>query len=198
VGAGDERRQQTPQASPGRRSGGAEVSPQGGPGPREIGRRTAGLPSEGVARRSAASRRLRHARLPGRGPTAFGRLDPRDRRAPGGAIRRSHALGRGAARRRSAGAARQRLLCAEGPDAARARPAFRRWAAERQGARADERRGGRGGPHRGARDRAVERPWLPARGSEPARRLSVGGPRAQARDPAGIRLRPPSDRGRGD
>src|SRR5581483_3086990 len=37
---------------------------------------------------------------------------------------------------------------------------------------------------------------LPARGSEPARRLPLGRPGAEAGDPAGLRLRPPSHRGR--
>ena len=43
----------------------------------------------------------------------------------------------------------------------------------------------------------VDRARVPARRARPARRLPLRRPRAPARDPTGVRLRPPSDRRRG-
>src|SRR5207244_508243 len=65
-----------------------------------------------------------------------------------------------------------------------------------RGALGHDRGRGRGNADRGARNRVVDRARVPARGSRPTGRLSLGRPRAPARDATSVRLRPPPDRRR--
>src|SRR5690349_8866132 len=79
-----------------------------------------GLPAARVARRAAAVRRVRNARLPGAGPAAVGRRDADDPVPVGGALRRSPAQGRGAPGCGSEGSPRGRHVEPQGSHPARA------------------------------------------------------------------------------